>query len=149
MADIQKEKIIERFKFLRSKLKKSQFEMAEDTGVRQASISAYEKGVRDITAKFLLKLEEAYNVNRDWLTRGVGAMFNQSEPYYEETLHRPKEQENISVHDDFIVDEPDDSEMFDILLENMKSIFEKQAQEIKLLRAENSNLQKLVSMFKR
>lgn len=148
MTGNQKEKIIERFKYLRGKLKKSQFEMAEDTGVRQASISAYEKGIRDISAKYLLKLEEAYNVNRDWLMNGVGDMFNSKDQVKYHDSYQSKTFD-LSFSDESIGDEPDDSEMFDILFENMRTIFEKQAQEIKFLRAENNNLQKLVSMFKR
>jgi transcriptional regulator with XRE-family HTH domain len=149
MSDYQREKISERFKLLRQKLKKSQLEIAEDTGVKKSTVSSYELGTRQITPKFIMALEDTYNVNRNWLINGVGEMYTKKSLGVGDSNSDFYDHRTFEQVEELEPDISDDVEMFDILLENMKSIFEKQSQEIKLLRAENNNLQKLVSMFKR
>ncbi|MGJ1228813.1 helix-turn-helix domain-containing protein [Sphingobacterium siyangense] len=146
MLDYQKEKIIERFKFFRRKLNKSQLEMAEETGVKKSTISAYEVGTRPVSSKFIMLLEKTYNLNRDWLIDGVGEMTIVKNPYNDDYKFSAKEE--LAAFD-MQLDEADESDMFKLLIENLTGMFEKQKREIADLRDENVRLQKLVAMFNR
>ncbi|WP_341496386.1 helix-turn-helix transcriptional regulator [Photobacterium damselae subsp. damselae] len=55
----------------------TQAQLAEMTGIKQASISRLERGVFYGT-KFVVELAEALGVSTEWLSKGSGAMKNTS-----------------------------------------------------------------------
>jgi transcriptional regulator with XRE-family HTH domain len=65
----------DRFKQVRKELKLTQVELANQLGVQQATITAYETGNRDITDRTVKALCEKYKVNETWLRTGEGEMF--------------------------------------------------------------------------
>ncbi len=69
--------INKRFKELRKflKLTQAEFGVKIDKGV--SVVKYYESGTRTITDGVLLRLQEAFNVNLDWLRTGNGEMFGE------------------------------------------------------------------------
>ncbi len=64
-----------RFKELRQKLKLKQDDMARILNKSTRMIQYYEQGKFDIETDLLLKLQELYNINLNWLITGTGSMF--------------------------------------------------------------------------
>ena len=64
-----------RFKILRKSLKLTQENMAAKLGRCLAVVKGYEYGTHNITDGILLKLNELFNVNIDWMRSGKGQMF--------------------------------------------------------------------------
>lgn len=67
--------INERIKELRKELKLSQQEFAERLNVKQATISAYEVGIRTPLDSIVNSICREFNVNETWLRTGEGPMF--------------------------------------------------------------------------
>jgi len=65
----------ERLILLRKTLGINQSDLALVLGCTQANISQYEKNGAIMSAKYLIPLRNAYNVNLEWLLLGVGGMF--------------------------------------------------------------------------
>jgi|GEM_PF-5969080 len=65
----------ERFSIIRKKLRLSQQQIAEELGVRQASISDIERGKIEISNKIILLLHKKYNISIDWIYTGKGDIF--------------------------------------------------------------------------
>jgi len=65
----------ERLILLRKTLGINQSDLALVLGCTQANISQYEKNGAIMSAKYLIPLRNAYNVNLEWLLLGVGSMF--------------------------------------------------------------------------
>lgn len=64
-----------RFKELRKTLKLKQDEIAKILNKSTRMIQYYEQGKFDIETDLLLKLQELYNINLNWLITGTGEMF--------------------------------------------------------------------------
>jgi len=71
--------IEERIKLLRLELGLNQSEFAERIGIKQAGLSAIEKGIRGLTDRNLSLICEKFNVSEDWLRTGEGEMFFETE----------------------------------------------------------------------
>lgn len=67
--------INERIKELRKELKLSQQEFAERLNVKQATISAYEVGIRTPLDSIVNSICREFHVNETWLRTGEGPMF--------------------------------------------------------------------------
>lgn len=63
-----------RIKLARRERGKSQEWLAEEVGVRQTSVSAWERGSADPTVDNMSRVSQVLNVNFEWLAKGVGAM---------------------------------------------------------------------------
>ena len=65
----------ERLKIIRLKLKLTQDDFAKKIGIKQAAISAIEKGIRNVTDRIINDICREFNVNEEWLRYGTGEMF--------------------------------------------------------------------------
>ena len=65
----------ERLKIIRLKLKLTQDDFAKKIGIKQAAISAIEKGIRNVTDRIINDICREFNVNEEWLRNGTGEMF--------------------------------------------------------------------------
>lgn len=65
----------ERLKKLRKTLKMTQKEFGEKIGLTNASISDIEKGKTILTERNQNLICEKFNVNKEWLEKGIGDMF--------------------------------------------------------------------------
>lgn len=65
----------ERLKELRKHLGLNQKSFAEKLGITDSGLSNLESGKRNLTEQMILSICREYNVNRSWLTEGVGDMF--------------------------------------------------------------------------
>ncbi len=71
-----------RLKQFRIALKLQQGEFAQKLGIYQQQLSKYEGGHNKPSIEFLIKLNEIFNLNIDWLLTGKGNMFiNQPQEY--------------------------------------------------------------------
>ena len=68
----------ERLKIIRLKLKLTQDDFAKKIGIKQAAISAIEKGIRNVTDRIINDICREFNVNEEWLRNGTGEMFIQN-----------------------------------------------------------------------
>lgn len=66
-----------RIKELRKKLDLDQTEFGNRIGVKQGSVSAYEKGIRIPLDSVILSICREFNVNEEWLRTGEGEMFEE------------------------------------------------------------------------
>lgn len=73
----------ERLLFLRKNLKLNQEHFGKRIEMSKASISALEKGMREITDRTVKLICSEYNVNEEWLRTGIGEMFNTSDDLIE------------------------------------------------------------------
>ena len=71
--------INERIRKLRNHLGISQKEMAEKLSVRQSYYSDIENSRRNVTNKFISKLEKSFKVSKDWIYTGKGIMITTDE----------------------------------------------------------------------
>ena len=62
----------ERLKIIRLKLKLTQDDFAKKIGIKQAAISAIEKGIRNSTDRSINDICREFNVNEEWLRHGTG-----------------------------------------------------------------------------
>lgn len=69
-----------RVKELRSSLKLTQVQFAENIGVKGGVVSAWEKGSAPLPYGRLLVICDAYHVSESWLKKGEGDMFAVSSP---------------------------------------------------------------------
>lgn len=69
-----------RIKLARTASRKSQEWLAEEVGVRQTSVSAWERGAKDPATENLSRVAQALNVNFEWLATGRGEMELQYQP---------------------------------------------------------------------
>lgn len=65
----------ERLKELRKYLNISQKVFAEKLGITDSGLSNLESGKRNLTEQMVISICREFNVNRAWLTDGVGEMF--------------------------------------------------------------------------
>lgn len=73
----------ERLLFLRKNLELNQENFGKRIEMSKASISALEKGMREITDRTVKLICSEYNVNEEWLRTGIGEMFNTSDDLIE------------------------------------------------------------------
>ena len=66
-----------RIKELRKKLDLDQTEFGNRIGVKQGSVSAYEKGIRIPLDSVILSICREFNVNEEWLRTGEGEIFEE------------------------------------------------------------------------
>lgn len=69
-----------RFLLFRKAIKKTQFQMAEELGVRQPEIAAMEKGTTHLEIDHLHYLNKTYGLNINWVLSSEGAMFVKGHP---------------------------------------------------------------------
>ena len=67
--------ISDRIKDLRKELNLKQSDFANKIGIKQAAISAIEKGIRNVTDRIINDICREFNVNEEWLRNGAGEMF--------------------------------------------------------------------------
>lgn len=65
----------ERVTELRKDKKLSQQKFGEKLGLSRSHICNIEKGTRSLNEQTILQICSVYNINRDWLLKGVGAMY--------------------------------------------------------------------------
>ncbi len=65
----------ERLFYLRKKLRMNQESFGAEIELSKASISALEKGTREITERTIKLICSVYNVNEEWLRFGLGDIF--------------------------------------------------------------------------
>ncbi|OSI20417.1 helix-turn-helix transcriptional regulator [Neisseria dumasiana] len=63
-----------RIKLARVARGKSQQWLAQEIGVRQTSVSAWERGFSDPTVDNMSRVSQVLNVNFEWLAKGTGTM---------------------------------------------------------------------------
>lgn len=68
--------INERIKILRKTLKLNQTEFGKRVAIAQGHLTNIETGKRDVTEKNIKIICLEFNVNKEWLSTGEGAMFN-------------------------------------------------------------------------
>jgi len=66
-----------RIKALRLALNLNQTKFAEKIGIKQASLSAIEKGIRSLTDRNINLICEKFGVSEEWLRFGTGEMFEE------------------------------------------------------------------------
>ena len=76
---MEKNFINARIKELRKHLKLSQAEFGERIGLKNGAISWIEKEGHTVTDQNIKLICEKFNVSREWLTEGTGAMFAETE----------------------------------------------------------------------
>ena len=69
-----------RIKIARTKRDKKQEWLAEEIGVRQTSVSAWERGKKDPTTENMSRVAQVLNVSFEWLATGKGEMEMQYRP---------------------------------------------------------------------
>lgn len=67
--------ISNRVKEIRTNLGLNQSDFAEKIGIKQAGLSAIEKGIRNVTDRVISDICREFNVNEEWLRDGKGEMF--------------------------------------------------------------------------
>ncbi len=67
--------ISNRVKEIRTNLGLNQSDFAEKIGIKQAGLSAIEKGIRNVTDRVISDICREFNVNEEWLRNGNGEMF--------------------------------------------------------------------------
>lgn len=70
----------ERLKALRTALQLSQREFAKRVYISQSFYAEMELGNRNINERIIHLIASHYNVNKDWLKSGAGAMFSAAPP---------------------------------------------------------------------
>ena len=60
---------------IRTTLKLTQAELANQIGLKQNTIATYEMGKGEMSEASMLSLCRRYNINKDWLQYGEGEMF--------------------------------------------------------------------------
>ena len=106
----------ERLKFLRNKKKLTQKELSEATGIKQATISRYEKDEFKPASDALIILSKYFNVPSEWILNGNG--FSELEEEYKSTqVHKEKfkELEGLKYLDGSKVDSRDKHKIIDIV----------------------------------
>ena len=63
-----------RIKAIRKYYKLTQTEFAEKLGLKQSTISYYEKGINIPTSSILKSISNTFNIDYDWLCTGEGEM---------------------------------------------------------------------------
>ncbi len=63
-----------RVRAVRMSLRLEQKELAKRSGLSQATISQYEKGLTEVSLSFLAYLKEKHSVSSDWVIFGTGEM---------------------------------------------------------------------------
>lgn len=79
-----------RIKELRAKENMNQTEFAEKINVGQATISAIEKGTRELTDRVIADICREFNVNEEWLRNGTGEMYREMTKEEETLQHLEK-----------------------------------------------------------
>lgn len=64
----------ERIKLLRKLKKMNQTDFGKQIGVSQNAIAGYENGKINITERVITDICRVYNVNEEWLVKGIGEM---------------------------------------------------------------------------
>lgn len=67
----------DRIKELRKRLGLDQTEFGSRIGIKQGSVSAYEKGIRIPLDSVILSICKEFSVNEEWLRTGNGEMFEE------------------------------------------------------------------------
>jgi len=83
-------KMNNRIKTIRANANKNQTEFAESINVGQATISAIEKGTRELTDRVISDVCRVYNVNEEWLRYGTGEMYREMTKEEETLQHLEK-----------------------------------------------------------
>ena len=85
--------ISDRIKDLRKELNLKQSDFANKIGIKQAAISAIEKGIRNVTDRIINDICREFNVNEEWLRNGTGEMFA---PTFDDKLDQLATEYNFS-----------------------------------------------------
>lgn len=92
----------ERIKLLRQKLNLTQTEFAQKIGLQANTIATYEMGVRNPRDSNILIICREFSVNEEWLRKGSGEMFLNSE---ENTNFKERIIGAVTVMDEFTAKE--------------------------------------------
>lgn len=65
----------DRLKLIRTDKNMSQDEFGKAIGISRSQIGCYENGIREITERSINDICREFNVNKDWLLSGEGAMY--------------------------------------------------------------------------
>ena len=87
--------ISDRIKDLRKELNLKQSDFANKIGIKQAAISAIEKGIRNVTDRIINDICREFNVNEEWLRSGTGDIFIENSNSLEKCL----EENNATAED--------------------------------------------------
>jgi transcriptional regulator with XRE-family HTH domain len=82
-----------RIKTARVQRQLSQSDLAEIVGVKQPSVSSWERGDTDPTMDNLAMIANSLRVSIEWLGRGIGEMTNESYVPAQVNEHKPMEEE--------------------------------------------------------
>lgn len=88
--------IKDRIKLLRKDLHLSQADFSSRLGISQSQMACYENGLRAITDRTILAICKEYNVNKKWITEGIGDMYTISKS----NSNLMKTLANITISDD-------------------------------------------------
>jgi transcriptional regulator with XRE-family HTH domain len=72
--------IHERIKELRTALKLSQRDFSKHIYISQGAYAEIELGKQNVNNRIIQLISTQYNVNKNWITRGEGAMFSTTSP---------------------------------------------------------------------
>ena len=96
----QKKEIGRRFFEFRSKVGKSQTQLAAELEVYQSTVTNIEKGMTFPAAMYIIYFQRHYDLNPTWLLCGEGSTFL-SEKSEEEILKQPWRKSRLPCHIDF------------------------------------------------
>ena len=96
-----------RIKIARTKRDKKQEWLAEEIGVRQTSVSAWERGKKDPTTENMSRVAQVLDVSFEWLATGKGEMeviyqpvrINTAEPLPKYEIYSEEQREFLALFD--------------------------------------------------
>ena len=89
--------IANRISKIRSELNLTQTDLAEKLNISKSAVSHMERGERAVTERTISDICEKFNVNREWLTEGIGDPFTEHET--ESVLDLLKKEYNLDELD--------------------------------------------------
>lgn len=66
--------IHERIKIIRKSQKLTQQEFGKKLTISRSQIACYERGIHNVPERVLNQIEKEFNINKEWLTTGIGEM---------------------------------------------------------------------------
>ncbi|AFS79217.1 putative transcriptional regulator [Gottschalkia acidurici 9a] len=136
----------ERLLMLRKDLKLNQHDFGSRIEMSKASISALEKGLRDITDRTVKLICTEFSINEDWLRYGKGEMFIQADTF---SLDDYAKQNNLSDLELDIVKAYINlnSDIRKDIITSLKAVFDNHS-EIAVIKDEESDINKELEAYR-
>ena len=119
-----RQEIGKRLRLIRERMGITQAELGNKLGIQSQHVSKYERGKTVPTWENLIKLNERYDVNINWLLTGKGSMFlspvNYSIPG-EKNIYTVRDLEPDGQIDEIIIELRNDSDLKNLIYDYVKN----------------------------